>query len=214
LENSSPSNNADGTRIAFVSLFDLNNTGRNPDHNEEIFLYDTNSDTFIQITDTSGDALNSSPSINADGTRIAFVSRFDLTNTGSNPDQTRQIFLYDTTTRLTTPVSSATGNFFDSESGANFDISYSPSINADGTLIAFVSSSSMFIQPGPQIFVHDTIGGGTGMITTIPTRGMSESSSPSINADGTLIAFVSSTDLTNIGNFDFEPHIFLATCVY
>ncbi len=68
---SRPSINADGTRIAFHSFADL--TGGNPDGNTEIFLFDTNSNTFTQITNTTSGS-NDLPSINVNGTRIAFRS--------------------------------------------------------------------------------------------------------------------------------------------
>jgi len=137
----SPSINADGTRIAFVSDADL--TGENPDGNREIFLFDTTTATFTQITDTTefraGLPLSFSPSINADGTRIAFVSSADLT--GGNPDGNREIFLFDTTTTTFTQITDTTPGR-----------SFSPSINADGTRIAFHSSADLTGgEPRPQL---------------------------------------------------------------
>ncbi|MBW2306152.1 MAG: PD40 domain-containing protein [Deltaproteobacteria bacterium] len=85
-----PSINADGTRIAFAS--DMDFTGGNADGNWEIFLFDATTGTFTQITNTTGGGqANFSPSINADGTRIAFYSDRDLT--GGNADGNREIFL-------------------------------------------------------------------------------------------------------------------------
>ncbi|MBZ0159098.1 MAG: hypothetical protein K8G79_02970, partial [bacterium] len=82
-----PSINADGTRIAFLSNSDL--TGGNPDGSNEIFLW-TQGSGLTQIT-SSTSGVSSNPSINADGTRIAFQSLSDLT--GGNPDGNWEIFL-------------------------------------------------------------------------------------------------------------------------
>jgi hypothetical protein len=60
-----PSINGDGTHIAFTSNRDL--TGDNADGNFEIFLYDTESGTFTQVTDTTGGSTGQT-SINSDGT--------------------------------------------------------------------------------------------------------------------------------------------------
>jgi len=61
-----------GTRIAFSS--DHDHTGQNPDGNIELFLFDTTTGTFAQITRTST-GHNYFPSFNGDGTRIAFGSQ-------------------------------------------------------------------------------------------------------------------------------------------
>lgn len=90
-----PSINADGTRIAFQSTANL--TGSNAEGNFESFLFDTTTDTFTQITSTTG-SFSGDVSINADGTRIAFVSDADLT--GGNPDGNDEIFLATCDTQL------------------------------------------------------------------------------------------------------------------
>ena len=88
--NFEPSINADGTRIAFYSNRDLTpGSPGNADGNYEIFLY-TQGSGLTQLTNTTG-GFTGEPSINADGTRIAFISSSDLT--GSNPDGNREIFL-------------------------------------------------------------------------------------------------------------------------
>ncbi|OWY60343.1 hypothetical protein B7486_69690, partial [cyanobacterium TDX16] len=77
----------DGRRVAFESEADL--TGDNPEGNTEVFLFDTTDGTTSQITDGTKD-LSRDPSVSADGTRVAFSSRDDLT--GGNPDGNEQIF--------------------------------------------------------------------------------------------------------------------------
>ena len=79
--------NSDGTRIAFSSDADIN--GGNPEGNEEIFLFDTNTMVTTQITDQTA-GRSRFPSINSDGTRIAFSSRADIN--GGNPEGNFEIF--------------------------------------------------------------------------------------------------------------------------
>ena len=78
----------DGTRIALLSNRDL--TGGNSDANDEIFLYDTQSNSFTQITDTTGE-FNDVPKLSGNGTRIAFSSNRNLT--GGNADINFEVFL-------------------------------------------------------------------------------------------------------------------------
>ena len=86
-DSNTPSINPDGTRIAFTSNADI--IGGNPDGNFEIFLFDTLG-AFTQITDeAAGDSIL--PSINEDGTRIAFFSNSNIR--GGNPDGNFEIYL-------------------------------------------------------------------------------------------------------------------------
>lgn len=183
----------DGTRIAFHSIEDL--TGGNADRNLEIFLYDTTTNSIVQVTNTTGGA-NLFPAINSDGTRIAFVSDRDLT--GGNADGNQEIFLFDTTTNSFTQVTNTTGLGI---------FSQSPTINGDGTRIAF--SSIGFPAGNPdgnnEIFLFNSNTGGIAQIT-FTTGGSNEV--PSISSDGTRVAFRSAHDFTG-GNADGNDEIFL-----
>jgi Tol biopolymer transport system component len=208
--NVDPSINANGTRIAFTSSADLTpgNPG-NADHNNEVFLYDTTSGVFTQITNTTGGFLttfNGVPSINAAGNRVAFASTHDLTpGSPGNADRSREIFLFDTTSGVLTQITHGVGT----------EDSMNPSINAGGTRIAFESTSDL--APGSpgnadgnrEIFVFDTTSGLFTQITN--TTGTGFTGSPSINAAGTRIAFHSNRDVTpgNPGNADGNVEIFL-----
>lgn len=81
--------NSDGSLIVVDLTLDL--TGDNPDGSREIFLYNTNDNTWTQITDTAAPKQSFHPSINADGSRIAFGSSDDLT--GDNPDKNIEMFI-------------------------------------------------------------------------------------------------------------------------
>jgi uncharacterized repeat protein (TIGR01451 family) len=192
--NVEPSINGDGTRIAFVSY--SNPTGGNPDGNPEIFLYDAATNSLKEVTLTPILGIHREPSISGDGTRIAFVSNFDLT--GHNSDGNSEIFLFDTVTNNFTQV---TDTFGGSQTNNR------PSISYDGKRIAFDSSGFEGGNPdaNTEIFVYDVATSGISQVTF--TTG-SFSGSPSINGDGTRIAFESGINLTG-GNPDGNREIFL-----
>jgi uncharacterized repeat protein (TIGR01451 family) len=193
--NGSPSISGDGTRIAFTSSSDL--TGENSDGNTEIFLYDAVSNIITQVTFTDV-GFNSAPSINGEGTRIAFVSgEFPA----GNPDGNTEIFLYDSITSGIAQITFTTG-------GGNGN----PSINGDGMRIAFLSSRNMTAENSDgntEIFLYDAT---TSSFTQVTDTTARTNFDPSINADGTRIAF-SSDGYANLGNADGNTEIFLAACL-
>lgn len=83
-----PSISGDGNFIAFGDVTDP--LGTNGDGNREIFLFDTVTSAFTQITTSTGGS-NANPNCNGDGSSIVFDSDRDLT--GSNADGNREIFL-------------------------------------------------------------------------------------------------------------------------
>ncbi|GJM15699.1 MAG: hypothetical protein DHS20C13_10260 [Thermodesulfobacteriota bacterium] len=184
--------NADGTRIAFRSNADIN--GGNPEGNQEIYLFDTTTGIFTQITDeASGNSRF--PSINADGTRIAFESNADIN--GGNPEGNIEIYLFDTTTGIFTQIT-------DEMAG----VSRFPSINADGARIAFQSTANLNSgnpEGNQEIYLFNTT---TGIISQITDEMAGASREPSINADGTRIAFPSTANL-NSGNPEGNGEIYL-----
>jgi Tol biopolymer transport system component len=151
--------NAAGTRIAFSARGNL--TGANPDGNDEIFLFDTTTTTFTQITITLSPANNINPVISDSGTRIAFISNADLTR--ANPDGNFEVFLFDTTTSTFTQVTNTTGSAISSGSAT---------ISENGTRIAFYSNGNLTggnPDGNNEIFLFDTT---TSTITQVTnTRG-------------------------------------------
>jgi hypothetical protein len=79
-----PSIGASGRWLAFASTGDLAPPG-NGDGNAEIFRHDRATGALLQITDTAG-CTNSSPTINDDGSRIAFASDCDLGFGATGPE--------------------------------------------------------------------------------------------------------------------------------
>jgi Tol biopolymer transport system component len=183
-----PSINADGSRIAFVSTADL--LGTNGDKNFEIFLWDSSAG-LTQITNTSiFSGNNGDPSINAAGDRIAFDS-----NVGSSDGVSDAIFLWKASTGITQITN-----------GGN---SVLPAIDAAGDRIVFRSTAPL-VNNGDgntEIFLWDASTGFTQISNT--TNGNSDS--PAIDSTGTRIAFASTSDLLG-NNGDGNQEIFLASC--
>jgi len=194
---------ADGTRIAFQSDADLLGQGV-PDDQYEIWLYDTTTMTYTRIT-TATDASRDSmaPSLSADGTLVAFESDADLLGQGNIGDEQFEVWLYDTTTMTYTRITTATD--------ANRD-SWDASLSADGTVVAFSSHDDLLGQGIPQgqfeVWLYNTTTLTYTRITTASEPGRS-SGEAAINGTGTLVAFVSNSDLLGQGVSDTQYEIWL-----
>lgn len=191
-----PSINAAGDKVAFTSDADIN--GVNIGGNDEIYLFDTVSGTFTQITNSSinppeGDS--SRPSINAAGDRVAFMSRTDIN--GFNIGGNREIYLYDAESGVITQIT-------DEPSGE----SMAPSINAEGNIVAFSSNANINggnPDENSEIFVFDAA---SGTITQVTSDPLGDARDPSVNAAGNLISYWSPD--SEMANTNRE--IFLAFC--
>lgn len=87
-----PSISASGRQIVFSSDADL--TGSNNDHSLEIFLFDTATGAFTQVTNSTTPGLSfRGPSISASGRRIAFHSLTEPTGGDNEGDHVWQVFL-------------------------------------------------------------------------------------------------------------------------
>lgn len=177
--NLGPVISADGAHIVFRSMSDL--TGENEDGSLELFLFDTKTSSFTQVTRTTTDV--GPYAVNADGTRVAFVS--DSDPTGQNADGNDEIFLLDTTTGAVTQITRTTG-----------DGNVTVSLDDAGTRIAFSSDHDHTGQNPDgniELFLFDTT---TGTFAQITRTSTGHNYFPSFNGDGTRIAFNSGSDLT------------------
>ena len=157
----------DGKRIVFDSINDYN--GKNVDSNRDIWVYDVDSRSIIQITDTADlkedttDTAkvttrinNETPAISGDGTKIVFVSNADLGGT-TNADRNYEVYVADLPRNATTATIS---RITDTEKNSDNEVikeifnNYSPTINDDGSVIAFVSTRQNFkaVNGGAQAF--------------------------------------------------------------
>ncbi|MBN1993586.1 MAG: PD40 domain-containing protein [Anaerolineae bacterium] len=196
-----PSINSDGSKIAFYSDADLLGQGI-AQFQYEIWLYDTATMTLTRVTTSGLNRDSQAPSINSDGSKIAFHSDADFLGQGI-PDDQNEIWLYDTATMTLTCVTT---------SGLNRD-SQIPSINSDGSKIAFHSDADFLGQGIPddqlEIWLYDTA---TMTRTRVTTGAVGRVSwYPSINSDGSKIAFHSDADFLGQGIADDQYEIWLAS---
>ncbi len=147
----------DGSRVVFESQVDY--TGKNPDFNNEIFVFDLRTRAFIQITDTKNIAdpadatkillnvTNTAPMISGDGTKIVFTSNAKLTES-SNDDGNQEIFLATLPLNATVPtflrITNTALNAPD-EVVKEIFTNYSPDVSSDGSVVAFLSSRRIFL---------------------------------------------------------------------
>lgn len=157
----------------------------------QIFLRDrqTNQTELISV-DTAGTAGNSSsyaPAISSDGRYVVFESTSTNLVTG-DLNGASDIFLRDrqagTTTRVSVGASSVEAN------GA----SAQASLSADGRYLAFYSYASNLMATATtngNVFLRDLQSGSNTLVSVAPggAAGNGVSSSPSISADGSRIAF-------------------------
>lgn len=192
-DNIVPVLNSDGTLIAIDSSADL--TGGNADANREIFLFDADTTTFTQLTDTVG--VNSLvPDITPDGATIGFHSSADLT--GSNPDVSLEVFLFDVASMTFTQITD----------GDNLN-SATAALSSDGTIVGLNSDTDPTggnPDNNREIFRFDS---NTMQFTQVTdTTGDNTNSGPSISSDGARLVFTSIADLTG-DNPDGNEEVFL-----
>ncbi len=196
-DSTGPALASDTARVAFVS--DANLVGNNTDGNTELFLYDLQTDSFTQVTNTTGGSGARDLSISDDGRRIAFISDRDLVG-GLNPDGNEEVFSYDRIARSITQITVSTGG---SAPGI-------PSVSGDGNWIAFASNQDLVAGSNTdgngEVFLYDQVGGVLTQVTN--TTGGTGSELTSLNEDGSRIAFDSDRDLVGSQNSDNNFEIF------
>jgi Tol biopolymer transport system component len=185
---------ADGRYVAFESYASNLVTGDTNNVND-IFVYDTQANTTSRVSVNSqgnqGNSSSFSPAISADGRYVAFDS---LANNlvADDTNNTRDIFVYDTQTNTTRRVS------VDSQGNQGNNVSFSPSISADGRYVTFNSSASNLVADDTNntsdIFLYDTQTNTTSRVSVDSqgNQGNNASFSSAISADGRYVTFNSS----------------------
>lgn len=175
-----PASDETGTIAAWQSDCDL--TGANGDGSVEIFRRVGNAAP-LQLTSGTG-CTSDHPSISADGTRVAFQS--DCDPLGTNQDGNVEVFVWKAGTLAQLTASSGCDNL-------------APSISGNGNFVAFDSTCNTTGTNndgrGSEIY---RVAVNTGVLKrlTEDAVGDCDSTSPSIDASGTLVAFDSDCDLT------------------
>ena len=206
-----PSLSADGTRVGFESsATDLDPA--DTDGTYDVYVKDlvTGEVTLASTSDSGvkGNDYNSSSSLSADGTRVAFLSvatNLDPADTDGFID----VYVKDLVTGDITLASTSDGGV---KSNGN---SLRASLSADGTRVTFLSVATN-LDPADtdsllDVYVKDLV---TGDITLASTssggvKANDGSSSSSLSADGTLVAFVSFATNLDPADADGIPDVYV-----
>jgi len=151
-----------------------------------------------QASEANRGSINAS--VNADGSKTAFMSDSDFLNQGI-PDGQNEIWLFDNNTASLNRITTASTSGRDSSQ---------PSISGDGTQIVF-SSNSDFLNQGInqlEIWLYDTTNLTFTRVTNSsdPTR---SSERPHISNDGNWIVFQSNADFLNQGISENQTEVWL-----
>ena len=191
-----PSISGDGSRVIFESA--VNITGGNGDGNVEVYAVNGNGSGLTQLTSTI-----SPPNrfgiqrawLSANGTTVVFGA--DVDPFGTNPDRSREIFA----------VGFDGAGLRQLTFGPSLFGSFTPTITADGRQIVFQSFSNdrgRNREETVQIFLINSDGSALRQLTT----GLTVSTRPVINDDGSRVVFFSNENFTG-ENGDFSPEVFV-----
>lgn len=184
-----PSVSFDGSQVVFSSNMD------SPDGPSAIFLYDGLSGTTTEISDSS-QGWSTNPRISGSGKFVVYESTPEIT--GPEAGKNSEIYIYDVVSGSTSQIelsNTVVGNI-------------SPSTNADGRIVAFQSDSNADgnnLNGAFNIYLYNSESGKIKKVTNEPDAG---SAGPSVNANGTLVAFQSSGNFSD-ENPDGDLEIFL-----
>jgi hypothetical protein len=164
----------------------------------DAFVHDLGQATTTRVSVDSaaaqGNYWSGDPSISTDGRFVAFVSSATNLVPGGTSG-TNHVFLRDVQLGTTTLVSA------DSAGVEGDNQSFSPSISADGRLVAFVSYATNLTAGDTNgvsdVFVRDIQGGRTSRVSvdSAGAQGNSPSDDAAISADGLFVAFSSGASL-------------------
>jgi Tol biopolymer transport system component len=213
---SSPALSTDGRFVAFASAADNLVPGDTNDA-VDVFVYDRQQSTVSRVSvaadGTQADGDSRSPSMDDTGAVVAFTSAATNLVAGDGNGKTDVFVRTLGSTPATTLVSLATGG-----SAPGDDASDEPSLNGNGTQIAFSSDATDLVAGDTNgksdVFWRDLATTTTQRVSlrtgSTTTQGNGDSFSPSLSGDGTLIAFASDAkNLSSISDGNDATDVFL-----
>jgi hypothetical protein len=183
--NFQPSISDDGRLIAFASNRDL--VGLNADANLEIFIYDSLTQGFTQLTNSLGTTGATDAKISGNGARVAYIR-----DNGASVSTQRDLILFDRPSG-TAQVAA--------QSVPGIALTYGRAISDDGTRVVFAAQTT-----GPsatQVFLFD--GRSLNLIrpiTFLDARTTDVPLHPTISGDGSRIAFATRRNVIPGNNQD------------
>ncbi|MBN4005470.1 ELWxxDGT repeat protein [Nostoc sp. LPT] len=211
-----PSISTNGRYVLFSSTADNLASGDRKDGSEDIFVRDLVIGTTTMVSVSSSgekaDLFSFNPSISADGRYVVFQSYGSNLVSGDN-NGNYDIFVRDLGTGTTTLVSASSSG----EQGNN--VSYNPTISANGRYVVFSSAASNLVTGDTngfeEIFVRDLITGTTNRVavSTNGTPGSFPSNNPAISGDGRYVVFSSLASNLVTGDTNGTRDIFVRDLV-
>src|SRR5438445_757940 len=189
--NFQPSISDDGRFIAFSSNRDL--AGQNGDGNPEVFICDTGTNSFTQLTNSSGIVGFSDAKISGNGASVAYIRDSGITP-GSKPDLIEQ-------PRVGLgPISLLAANV------PSLKLTYGRAISDDGTRVVYSAETA---TNSSQVFLYDGRSGGViKQITSLGARATEVPLHPTISGDGTRVVFATRRNVIG-GNSDGSVELYV-----
>ena len=185
--NFQPSITADGRTIAFSSNRNLG--VENEDLSYEIFLYDTGTQRFTQLTNDTPEHSSSSPKINADGSRV-FYKR-----TAVAQPEAADLVLIETQTATTRVLAAGV---------TELSITEGRAISNDGMRLVY----SVLTAPNQtQVFLFEGRDNSIRQLTQLGSRSVDVKLQPTISGDGRRVAFATRRRVTNASDGGVELYV-------
>jgi len=191
--NLQPSIADDGRFIAFSSNRDL--THQNADGNLEIFVYDSVTLSFDQLTNSTGIVGASDAKLSGNSANVAYIR-----DTGTAASANRDLLLQN---RVGAPsIRTLAAN------APQLAMTYGRAISDDGARVVW---SAQTATNTTQVFLFDARNDNqTRQITTLPSRAIDVPLHPSISGDGTRISFATRRTVTGQGsNSDASVELYI-----
>src|SRR6266446_3787048 len=189
--NFQPSISDDGRFIAFSSNRDL--AGQNGDGNLEIFICDTVTNSFTQLTNSSGIVGFSEAKISGNGASVAYIR-----DGGMAPSSNRDL-LEQPRVGLG-PISLLAANV------PSLKLTYGRAISDDGTRLVYSAETA---TNSSQVFLYDgRTGGVIKQITSLCARATEVPLHPTISGDGRRVAFATRRNVIG-GNSDGSVELYV-----
>jgi len=197
--NFQPSISDDGRFIAFASNRDLAN--QNADGNFEIFIHDSATQAFTQVTNTRGVIGSTDAKISGDGSRVAFIN--DAAPAGQVASARRDFMLIDIRAN---PASVIANTARVVVAGVD-QLAFTPgrAMSDDGERVIYSAANSAGAN---QVFLFDGRNNLLRQLTALGRRVADVPLHPTISGDGSRIAFATRRNV-NGGNTDASVELYV-----
>lgn len=185
--NFQPSVATDGRRIAFSSNRNL--SGENTDLSDEIYLYDSPSEQYTQLTHNTPEHFLSNPKISADGARV-YYKRTAVTQ----PEVADLVFI-DTKTATTRVLAAGV---------AELSITEGRAISNDGMRLVY---SALTAANQTQVFLFEGRDNSIRQLTQLGSRSVDVKLQPTISGDGRCVAFATRRRVANASDGGVELYV-------